>query len=367
MSEPKATKKTKASGVLILLILIVAILVSLAYFYPEPQPIVPPFKEREGIVVATIGEEPVYMEELEAFKASFPQLKDLPMATVYKQLVEAYVNKKLILSQAQKMGLQDDVQVKKILKDAEDQLLIRVYIEKKIAEQMTPGALKAMYETEIKHFEPQEEVHARHILVATEKEAKDLIVKLRAGADFATLANQYTLDRNQGGTNGGDLGYFTKDMMIPEFAKEAFALPKGQFSQKPVKTPFGWHVVKVEDKRKSSPPTYEQMLETLQAQFIEAAAKDIVEEERSAAKVTIKNLFPEPEAKIPAPVDEEPAVEVVEEDVVEETAPVAEEPVAVEEVVSETEVVEEQPTATAQEVVEKQNEEAVAVDVQVTP
>ena len=224
----------------------------------EPQHITPSFEKKD--VVATIGGEPIYMEELEAFKASFPQLKDVPMSAVYKQLVEAYVNKKLILSQAQKMNLQNDAQIKSALKNAEEQILVRGYIEKKIAKLMTPSALKVMYETEMKRFEPKEEVRARHILVATEKEAQDLIEKLQAGADFAMLADQYTLDRNQGGTNGGDLGYFTKDMMIPEFAKEAFALPKGQFSQKPVKTAFGWHVVKVEDKRKSAPPTYEQML-----------------------------------------------------------------------------------------------------------
>ena len=189
-------------------------------------------------------------------------------------------------------------------------------------------------------------MRARHILVATEKEARDLIVKLRAGADFATLANQYTLDRNQGGTNGGDLGYFTKEMMIPEFAKEAFSLPKGQFSKKPFKTAFGWHIVKVEDKRKSAPPTFEQMLEPLQARFIEVAAPRIIAKERAAANVQIKDLYPDqqtPVEEATAAVTEEVVEEPVVDDVVEDT---------VEEVVEDGELA---------------DEDAVAVDVDVTP
>lgn len=359
--EATPKKKTSKSGKIILFLLVVAVLVSIAmYLYPGQQPLIEPFKKKpEPVIVAMIGDDKITLEELESFKSTIPQLKDLPMATVYRQLVDAYVNKKLILTQAQKMGLQDDVQVKRVLKDAEDQLLIRAYIEKKIADEMTPEALQTLYQLELKHFEPQEEVHARHILVATEKEARDLIVKLRAGADFAALANQYTLDRNQGGTNGGDLGYFTKEMMIPEFAKEAFSLPKGEFSKRPIKTAFGWHVVKVEDKRKSAPPSFEQMLEPLQARYVEVAAPQIVARERATANVYINNdLFPEQKKQA----------------TIEETAgaseEVAEEPAAVEEVVEEN--VEEVPP----EVVEKaeavvepvvEDENAVAVNVEVTP
>ncbi|MBP5161072.1 MAG: peptidylprolyl isomerase [Alphaproteobacteria bacterium] len=352
MTEQKVATKKKASvgSKIVLLVVVLAIIAAVGlYFYPVQQPLVSPFKDKDVVVVATIGDEPVSMDELEAFKATVPQLKDLPMETVYKQLVEAYVNKKLILAQAQKMGLQDDAQVKRVLKDAEDQLLIRAYIEKKIADEMTPEALQTLYTLEMQHFEPQEEVRARHILVATEKEARDLIVKLRAGADFATLANKYTLDRNQGGTNGGDLGYFTKEMMIPEFAKEAFSLPKGQFSKKPLKTAFGWHVVKVEDKRKSAPPTFEQMLEPLQARFIEVAAPRIIAKERAAANVQIKDLYPEQKAQ---------------EAVVEETAEeVAEDPMG-------EDVIEEATDETVAEPAEEGellDEDAVAVDVEVTP
>ena len=161
MIEQKKKQKSKVVGKIVLLILILAVIAGVGlYFYPGQQPLVSPFKDKDVVVVATIGDEPVSMDELEAFKATVPQLKDLPMETVYKQLVEAYVNKKLILAQAQKMGLQNDEQVKKVLKDAEDQLLIRAYIEKKIADEMTPEALHTLYTLELQHFEPQEEVRA---------------------------------------------------------------------------------------------------------------------------------------------------------------------------------------------------------------
>ena len=347
-------KKSSKAGVVILSLLVLAILVVVGvYVYPWKQPLVSPFKEKEkAIIVATIGEEQISLDELEAFKASIPQLKDLPMATVYRQLVDVYVNKRLILAQAQKMGLQDDAQVKRELKEAEDQLLIAAYVKKKIRDAMTLEALQVLYANELKHFVPQEEVHARHILVATEKEARDLIIKLRAGADFITLANQYTLDK---GTQDGDLGYFTKEMMIPEFAKEAFSLPKGQFSKKPVKTAFGWHVVKVEDKRKSTPPTFEQSIDQLREMFIEAEGPRIVANERALANVKINtDLYPEPKAE---PAVAEPVVvgttEVVD-DVVDEP-----EQGEIGDVVEETE----------EEIADEAEDEekAVAVDIEVTP
>ena len=102
----------------------------------------------------------------------------------------------------------------------------------------------------------EEEVHARHILVPTEDEAKAILAQLKGGADFATLAKEKSKD--PGAADGGDLGYFTKEQMVPEFAEVAFKLDKGQLSD-PVKTQFGWHIIKVEDKRIKPTPTFEQV------------------------------------------------------------------------------------------------------------
>lgn len=263
----------------------------------------------KSAVVATVSGEDVRLSELEKVKASIPQLKDIPMQVVYNQLLDAYINNKVILDQAKKDGLQNNPDVKKALKDAEDQILFQAYLAKQLQARMTPDKLQAIYQQEVKNFVPQDEIRARHILVATQKEANDIIVQLKAGADFATLADKYSLDKDPNALNGGDLGYFTKNMMIPEFADAAFALGKGKFSQQPVKTAFGWHVIKVEDVRKSAPPAYEEVEDAVKARFAEVMATQIMQEEREKAQVKIFDIFAtqQPAAQAaPAPVPVQP-------------------------------------------------------------
>lgn len=240
-------------------------------------------------VVAIIGGKEVKMSELEAVKNGIPQLKDMPMEIVYNKLLEAYVNNKVMLDAAKKAGIQNRADVKKMISDAKEQILFQAYLSEQLKARMTPDKLQAIYNEEIKNFVPQDEVHARHILVATEKEAKDLIIQLNGGADFETLANQNSLDKNPNVDNGGDLGYFTKDMMIPEFGNAAFALKVGQISEKPVKTPFGWHVIKVEDKRKAAPPAMAQVKDVIEAKFMEATVPLVLEAEKAKANVQLKD------------------------------------------------------------------------------
>ena len=241
----------------------------------------------EGIVVATIGSEKIKMSDLENVKNSIPQLKEMPMEVVYNKLLELYVNNRVILNAAKNSGVQDRSEVKKMISDAQDQILFQAYLSEQLQSRMTPEKLKEIYAGEIKNYVPQDEIHARHILVATEKEAKDLIVQLKGGADFEQLANKYSLDKNPNMETGGDLGYFTKDMMIPEFGNAAFAIRVGQISEKPIKTPFGWHVIKVEDKRKAAPPTMAEMSEVIKAKFTEETVPVILEEERAKAQVQL--------------------------------------------------------------------------------
>ena len=141
----------------------------------------------------------------------------------------------------------------------------------------------------------EEEVHARHILVATEDEAKAVLAQLKGGADFATLAKEKSKD--PGGAEGGDLGYFTKDQMVPEFAEVAFKLDKGQISD-PVKTQFGWHIIKVEDKRIKPRPTFEQVKPQIENYVAHRAQAQLVENLRKNA--TIERLDKQA-APAPAP------------------------------------------------------------------
>jgi peptidyl-prolyl cis-trans isomerase C len=147
---------------------------------------------------------------------------------------------------------------------------------------MTDEALHKVYDEAVKQMPGEQEVHARHILVPTEDEAKAIEAELKKGADFATLAKQKSKD--PGAAEGGDLGYFTKDQMVPEFADAAFKLDKGQISD-PVKSQFGWHVIKVEDKRTKPTPTYDEVKGQIENYVAHRAQAELVEKLRSAANI----------------------------------------------------------------------------------
>ncbi|MGB7079298.1 MAG: peptidylprolyl isomerase, partial [Xanthobacteraceae bacterium] len=128
----------------------------------------------------------------------------------------------------------------------------------------------------------EEEVHARHILVPTEDEAKEIEAELKNGADFATLAKEKSKD--PGAADGGDLGYFTKDQMVPEFSAAAFKLDKGQISD-PVHTQFGWHIIKVEDKRIKPTPTFDELKTQLENYVAHKAQAELVASLRKDATI----------------------------------------------------------------------------------
>lgn len=147
---------------------------------------------------------------------------------------------------------------------------------------MTDDAMHKVYDEAIKQTPNEQEVHARHILVATEGEAKDIEAQLKNGADFTTLAKQKSKD--PGAAEGGDLGYFTKDQMVPEFAEAAFKLDKGQISE-PVKTQFGWHIIKLEDKRVKPTPSYDQVKGQLESYVARRAQAELVDNLRKTATI----------------------------------------------------------------------------------
>lgn len=159
----------------------------------------------------------------------------------------------------------------------------------------TEAEMKKLYDESVTKVQPEEEVRARHILVKTEAEAKDVLVKLKGGADFDKLARELSVDPSAK-TNGGDLEYFGKGQMVAEFADAAFKLDKGQLSE-PVKTQFGFHVIRVEDKRQKPVPTYEQVKDQVAAFVVRKAQAELVMKLRTDAK--IENLVKKEEPVAP--------------------------------------------------------------------
>ena len=135
----------------------------------------------------------------------------------------------------------------------------------------------------------EEEVHARHILVATEDEAKALIAEIKKGAAFDKLAKEKSTDKASG-AEGGDLGWFKKTDMVKEFADAAFDLKKGELTETPVKTQFGYHVIKVEDRRKAPPPAFEEMADQLREEMAREAVTAQLDQLRSGAKIEKFNI-----------------------------------------------------------------------------
>jgi peptidyl-prolyl cis-trans isomerase C len=208
----------------------------------------------------------------------------------------SYLSDMILLAQAaEEKRVQDDPDFKRHAAFARNKVLMEVLLQTEGKKALTDQALKAVYDDAVKQMGNEEEVHARHILFRVanpadekaSKEAEDkvkaVIDRLNKGEDFTKLANELTEDPS-GRKDGGDLGYFTKDQMVPEFSAVAFKLDKGKISD-PIKTQFGWHVLKVEDKRKKQPPEFDKVKGQLQSYVERKAQVDLVTKLRTAAKI----------------------------------------------------------------------------------
>lgn len=195
----------------------------------------------------------------------------------------AYLGDVILLSQAaqqQKIGDRDSV--KHRIEFERNKVLMETLLQEVGRTAMTDDAMHKVYDEAVKQMANEQEVHAWHILVATEDEAKAIEAELKKGADFAALAKQKSKD--PGAAEGGDLGYFTKDQMVPEFAEVAFRLDKGQISD-PVKTQFGWHIIKVEDKRIKPTPKFDEVKGQIENYVAHRAQAELVQKLRSAANI----------------------------------------------------------------------------------
>lgn len=196
-----------------------------------------------------------------------------------KAFVEKYAEKMLIIEAGKKANLQNDPEIKQKLKEAEEFLIQQKFMTDIVMKKKTDEGLKKIYDEKFKNREGKEEVHAYHILVKSEDEAKKISKQLKDGADFDKLAKLKSTEPGAK-VSGGDLGYFTAEQMVPEFSKAAFAMKKGEISD-PVQTNFGWHVIKVVDKRAKKIPSFAEVKPALEKQL----ATDMVEDEVKRLKV----------------------------------------------------------------------------------
>jgi peptidyl-prolyl cis-trans isomerase C len=236
-------------------------------------------------VVADVDGDKILLSELVAtYRALPPRLQQVPFEQLYRPLLEHTVAIRLLAAEGRKQKLQDSDTVKQRLKFIENQYVYEAYVEKIVDQRATEAKLREAYAAFVKDFKGEEEVRASHILVKTEQEAKDIIAQLEKGADFAKLAKEKSIDPSKD-RNDGDLGFFNKEQMVKEFAEAAFALKKGEVTKAPVKTPFGWHVIKVTDRRQQPPPKFEEVKDDLKRRMTETIAQEEITRLRTAAKI----------------------------------------------------------------------------------
>lgn len=235
-------------------------------------------------VVARVNGQPITRSAvLELYGQLPPPMNQMPIEQILPGILNELTARKLLGEAAEKSKLGDDPAVKAQLQTAREQVLQQAYLDRKLKAELTEPKLKARYDELVKAQPPQEEVHARHILTATEADAKAALDEVKKGTDFTEVSKK----RSTGPTasTGGDLGFFTKDKMVPEFAEAAFALQPGQVSEKPVQSQFGWHVIKVEARRKAPVPRFEdvrsQVYEIMSQEVVEKTVADL----RQGAKI----------------------------------------------------------------------------------
>jgi peptidyl-prolyl cis-trans isomerase C len=254
-----------------------------------------------GPVIARINGKEVHASEFDAFVAQLPaQLQQMPKEKLYPLIVDELVATKLISAEAEKAKLENDPEVQQKVATAQQTIMQNVWLQRTIKAQTTDAMLKAKYDEFVKANPPQDEVHARHILVKTEDEAKAIIKQLDQGAQFERLAKEKSTEPGAA-ESGGDLGWFTKDKMVPEFGDAAFKLEKDKYTKVPVHTSFGYHVVQVLDKRKQQLPSFEQLKPDLEAAVGEDVVRKVVTDLRNGAKVEKFNLDGTPMAANAAP------------------------------------------------------------------
>lgn len=241
---------------------------------------------QDATVVAKVGDLEITQSELDLAIANLdPQLAQLPDEQKKVAALSGAIDVKLLAANATAAGLQDDPEYQRRMAFIAERELHNAFFKKNVVDAVTEDEVKARYDQEVAALPKQEEVRARHILVKTEEEAKQIITDLDAGKDFIEIAKEKSTDPNK--TEGGDLGYFSKGRMVPEFEEVAFALEKGTYTKTPVQTQFGFHVILLEDKRDAPPPAFEAVEQQVRQLVMRDKYLELIEKAKTEQKIEI--------------------------------------------------------------------------------
>ena len=247
-------------------------------------------------VVARVNGVTIKRSDLVTAQQALPErYRQMPLQSIFQPLLSQMINSMLVVGAARAEGLRDDPGVKRQMAAMEGRILEQAYLQRMVKARVTEDALRKDYRKAIAGAGGEVQVRARHILVKTEAEANAIIAELvKNKADFAELARKKSTGPS--GAKGGDLGFFAKGAMVKAFADAAFAMKPGEITRKPVKTQFGWHVIKVEERRTGSVQSFEEMRAKLSGEMSQRVIAEAVQSLRKGAKIETFGLDGSPPA-----------------------------------------------------------------------
>lgn len=240
--------------------------------------------EEGNPVVAVVDGKEITRTDVYRFIRTMPaNIQQMPATTVYPMALEQVINTRIVQNKAEDADLEETEAFKAEMEIAKQQIARNLYIEKQLESKIDEGTIKKMYKEYTKDIPDVEERRARHILVETEEKAKAVLAKLETGEKFEDLAKSLSIGPTS--VKGGDLGYFAKQEMVPEFSEAAFNMKKGDVMDKPVKTQFGWHIIQLVDIRDRPKPSMEQLAPALQAEARRKALDELLQKWRKNAEI----------------------------------------------------------------------------------
>lgn len=269
---------------------------------PQSAPVTEPSPDT---VVAIVNGTKITRADVIASAQSLPPQYQQQINAIFPALIDRLVDLTLLSDEGRKQNLQDDAEIKARVAQFTNQVIQEMVIRRHIESTLTEDAIKARYDKFVAEQPAGTEVHALHILVKSEAEAKDVIAQLAGGADFSTVAKEKSTDPSAQ-QNGGDLGYFAAGDMVPEFERAAFALEKGQSSKEPVQSQFGWHVIRIVDRREKTAPTLDQARGQIEELLSSELVTTYVTSLRTSAKVEMFNPDGTPKGAPAAQQPEQP-------------------------------------------------------------
>ncbi|MGB1473758.1 MAG: foldase protein PrsA [Candidatus Puniceispirillaceae bacterium] len=245
---------------------------------------VPNAFSQERILVAKLNGEDIYLDEVLRLVEKLPdEIRQQPLETYFDRLIDDIVDSRLAAAAGNEAGLTNDERVIEQMSIAAQRVLAEAWINSELRKSITDEAVQQAYDIFVADEQSRHEVRARHILVKEKAEAEAVITELQGGADFAELAKKRSTGPS--GPNGGDLGYFPRGAMVPAFENAAFALAAGSFTQTPVQTQFGWHIILVEEKRIAEAPTIEELAPQLRQNLISQNLGRLLDSLRTNARI----------------------------------------------------------------------------------